>query len=422
MKSIELTQRGLKFILALVATILVGILFFDFVILSLSLVFIFFILYDFIDLTNKKNKIKELKIYPSSIRISTFRRTISKQILEIESNLEFNLKREKWFYFSDEKIKKGRNEITLNFEPFHAGIYRLNELNACFNSRFKLFIYNFKVPLNIELFAYPLLYLRIAEAIGFLAEIGYYSRGELEQLTKGSGTEYAYSREYIQGETIKRIDWKATARHLKIFIKEFHEEKGGSLYIVLDTRFPGEITKDELSSFFLGLVTAYTSVEAPIKVAIYGKESFLVKADEGKGASVLERILKYIIDYFKVSLDDIYKVIDIVPSERLKEVLSRMGNEILLRIFSLNASYPNQEIFKLDSEVLTTFIITSLFENLEKFVDFAQSKEAYFIYYPRAYLDAKSLEESYIAKKYLERTVKNLEALGFKTSPVSSSS
>lgn len=51
---------------------------------------------------------------------------------------------------------------------------------------------------------------------------------------EGRGLEYLWSREYQVRDDISFIDWKATARHQKIFVKEFLEEAYGSAKVIYD--------------------------------------------------------------------------------------------------------------------------------------------------------------------------------------------
>lgn len=51
----------------------------------------------------------------------------------------------------------------------------------------------------------------------------------------GSGLEYAQSRPYSQGDPIKMMDWKITARLGKPFVKEYDTPKRTNVFIVVDT-------------------------------------------------------------------------------------------------------------------------------------------------------------------------------------------
>lgn len=51
----------------------------------------------------------------------------------------------------------------------------------------------------------------------------------------GSGLEYAKSRPYATGDSMKAFDWKVTARTGKPFVKEYETLKRTTIYVVIDT-------------------------------------------------------------------------------------------------------------------------------------------------------------------------------------------
>ena len=51
----------------------------------------------------------------------------------------------------------------------------------------------------------------------------------------GSGIEFAQSRPYQEGDSVRQIDWKVTARTDKVYIKEFESQRGMPCYLLLDT-------------------------------------------------------------------------------------------------------------------------------------------------------------------------------------------
>src|SRR5262245_3972663 len=51
----------------------------------------------------------------------------------------------------------------------------------------------------------------------------------------GSGIEFAQSRPYEQGDSMKMIDWRVTARLGRAFVKEYDTPKRTTIFIVVDT-------------------------------------------------------------------------------------------------------------------------------------------------------------------------------------------
>ncbi len=51
---------------------------------------------------------------------------------------------------------------------------------------------------------------------------------------KGGGTEFAEIREYHPGDSLRRVDWKATARRAKMLVREYEEPREFTLRLVMD--------------------------------------------------------------------------------------------------------------------------------------------------------------------------------------------
>ena len=59
--------------------------------------------------------------------------------------------------------------------------------------------------------------------------------GSYNSIYKGKSMNFEDLREYVIGDNVKDIDWKASARSNKILIKQFVAEKKHNVLFVLDT-------------------------------------------------------------------------------------------------------------------------------------------------------------------------------------------
>jgi uncharacterized protein (DUF58 family) len=59
--------------------------------------------------------------------------------------------------------------------------------------------------------------------------------GLLPTLTRGQGTEFDSLREYVAGDDVRSIDWRATARRAEIVVRTWRPERDRRVVIVLDT-------------------------------------------------------------------------------------------------------------------------------------------------------------------------------------------
>lgn len=89
--------------------------------------------------------------------------------------------------------------------------------------------------------------------------------GEYHSAFKGVGLQFEDLREYIPGDDIQRIDWHATARNDRLYIKNFREERELTVLLVVDvsasTRFgsKGRIKKDIIAE--IGAVLALSATK-----------------------------------------------------------------------------------------------------------------------------------------------------------------
>ena len=80
----------------------------------------------------------------------------------------------------------------------------------------------------------------LADSLGF---------GPDDSIYHGSGLEYAQSRAYLPGDSVKLIDWKVSARTGKYYVKEYQEPRQIPLYLLLDTSASMCVSSRPLSKY-----------------------------------------------------------------------------------------------------------------------------------------------------------------------------
>jgi len=73
--------------------------------------------------------------------------------------------------------------------------------------------------------------------------------GQEQSVFHGAGLEFAQSRPYVAGDSVKYIDWKLSARMRKLFVKEYEEPKQVPLYLLVDTSASMCVSSQTLSKY-----------------------------------------------------------------------------------------------------------------------------------------------------------------------------
>ncbi|KKP35723.1 MAG: hypothetical protein UR26_C0002G0023 [candidate division TM6 bacterium GW2011_GWF2_32_72] len=102
--------------------------------------------------------------------------------------------------------------------------------------------------------------------------------GDYSSAVKGSGFEFDQIRDYLQGDDVRFIDWKASARANKILVRQYLEERNRNVILAVDVSSSCFFSSSEETKF--DVMAQIASVLA--LVADYGKDgvSLILFADK----------------------------------------------------------------------------------------------------------------------------------------------
>ena len=80
--------------------------------------------------------------------------------------------------------------------------------------------------------------------------------GSDTSLFVGSGLEYAQSRPYEPGDSVRQLDWRITAKTGKAFVKQYETLKRIAMYLVIDTSSSMSVSSTKLTKHDLAIWVA----------------------------------------------------------------------------------------------------------------------------------------------------------------------
>ena len=113
------------------------------------------------------------------------------------------------------------------------------------------------------------------------------SAGETPRRLPGVGVELLQLREYVSGDALSRIDWKATARRGSLISREYSEAQHLEILLVIDASRPSRVRAGELDR--LGLYANVAARLAEHAVSMEDRIGLLVYADRTLSACLPDR-------------------------------------------------------------------------------------------------------------------------------------
>jgi uncharacterized protein (DUF58 family) len=135
---------------------------------------------------------------------------------------------------------------------------------------------------------------------------------------KGEGIEFADLRQFVPGDRVRRVNWRASARRGQLWVNEHHAERNADVVIFLDSFAelgqPGASTLDDALRAAASLAARYLRQKDRVGfVSFGGTLNWLLPST---GATQLYRIVDSMLDT-RVALNYAWKDLDIIPPRTL---------------------------------------------------------------------------------------------------------
>ncbi len=137
-------------------------------------------------------------------------------------------------------------EFTYQFTPKRRGDYQFGSVFILIRSVFFLSSRRIILDLKETVHVYPsVLQLKKYELLVFQQQK--ISSGIKKIRRLGNNSEFEQIRNYVQGDELKKINWKATSRRNELMINQYQEEKSQSVYCIIDKSRSMQMEFDGLS-------------------------------------------------------------------------------------------------------------------------------------------------------------------------------
>lgn len=131
-------------------------------------------------------------------------------------------------------MAKGENTFfNYQLRPVERGVYAFGNLNVFASSPLHLVTRRYTFDKSQEVPVYPsFLQLRKYDLIAFTNRLFEYGLKKIRRI--GHTMEFEQIKEYVQGDDIRNINWKATAKKNQLMVNQYQDEKSQPIYSVID--------------------------------------------------------------------------------------------------------------------------------------------------------------------------------------------
>ena len=163
--------------------------------------------------------------------------------------------------------------------PFERGLYFFGNINVYASTSLKIFARKYQFDNEKKVAVYPS-YIQMKK-YEFLAMSNQLTEFGLKKIRRiGHTMEFEKIKNYIAGDDVRTINWKATAKRCALMINQYQDEKSQTIYSIIDTsramKMPFE--KLKLLDYAINATLAFSNI-ALLKNDKVGMMTFAEKVD-----------------------------------------------------------------------------------------------------------------------------------------------
>lgn len=360
--------------------------------------------------------VKKSRVFPEEARLETVAGSVESIEITVENQgeIRFRIEHPLGFMKPVEPEAATNKPIRLEARPQLAGVYSSKTLRLILKSMLEAFTCTVEIPFKTSVRAMPRIVPALVKAIELASEMGV-TAFEYPVQTLGIGTEYAETREYVPGDDIRFLDWKATARLQRLMVKQYHQETGGATQIIYDLKTPGPVSRDRVATEFLNAATALASLGVPCTIITVDGENRMLVRRHRDARTMLYTAIMVALSTVEVDYTLLYDVLEPQSRRRVEEFLSLVtvgGWESEAFFYEK----PGEGVEEADTIAVTSLTgdLTWLMEACEKLEK--RSKRLMLRVPGETWLDSKTLEQAYKDYEKQLRIVAQLRRRGVEVS------
>ena len=137
------------------------------------------------------------------------------------------------FYFQQTLEKSAQKKLNYQLTPKTRGVYLFGNINVYASTRLFLVAKKYTLAKEKSLKCYPS-FLKLNEFQVNVANNNTVSYGSKKVRKIGNSLEFEQIKEYVSGDDIRTLNWKATAKRNHFMVNQYVEEKSQSVYAIID--------------------------------------------------------------------------------------------------------------------------------------------------------------------------------------------
>jgi len=256
-------------------------------------VFVLLFIVDLILLFASKGQVKGKRLVPdklsngddNSIEIEIGNEYLFSSTIKVIDELPFQFQKRDFGLKSTLKPGEYKN-YKYELRPTERGVYSFGNLIVFATSPIGFVARKHLFDRAYEVAVYPsFLQLRKYELMAFTNRLSQYGLKKIRRI--GHTMEFEQIKEYVRGDDIRNINWKATAKKSQFMVNQFQDEKSQPIYSVIDKGRVMKMPFEELS--LLDYAINATLVISNIAIKKYDKAGMFAFSNNIENRVVAER-------------------------------------------------------------------------------------------------------------------------------------